>query len=128
VPGSPATWTFPNLFGGHPPGVFQIDGNFGACACVAEMLLQSHAGEIHLLPALPSAWPMGSVRGLCARGGLEVDIAWRDGALAGATIRSRCGGPCSVRCGERVTALDTQAGGSYALDAELDLTGAQRPR
>ncbi len=121
------TWTFPNLFGGHPPGVFQIDGNFGACACVAEMLLQSHAGEIHLLPALPSAWPMGSVRGLCARGGFEVDIAWRDGALAGATIRSRCGGPCSVRCGKRVTALDTQAGGSYALDAELDLTGAHRP-
>jgi len=87
-----------------------------------------HGGEIHLLPALPSAWPTGSVRGLCARGGFEVDIAWRGGALTEATIRSRCGGPCRIRCGKRATALDTQAGGSYVLDAELDLTGAQRPR
>jgi alpha-L-fucosidase 2 len=117
---------YPNLFDAHPP--FQIDGNFGAAAGIAEMLLQSHvppgedvaspdhtdlATEIHLLPALPSAWPTGSVRGLRARGNYFVDLTWRDGQLVKATLSSPKGAPTIVRYGKTTHRIALPDGGRW---------------
>jgi len=100
--------TYPNLWDAHPP--FQIDGNFGGTAGIAEMLLQSHNGEIHLLPALPDAWPDGSIKGLRARGGYTVDIDWKDGKLTEAKIYPDFSGEVVIRYNNTIRTLKTQKG------------------
>ncbi|MFA9454223.1 MAG: glycoside hydrolase N-terminal domain-containing protein [Candidatus Aminicenantaceae bacterium] len=115
--GQSGAGVYSNLFDSHPP--FQIDGNLGATAGYCEMLVQSHAGQIQLLPALPAAWSAGAVTGLCARGGFDVDIHWKEGKLTGAVIRSKSGQPCRVTYGARTWESDTLAGATYHLDHDL---------
>ncbi len=107
--------TYPNMFDAHPP--FQIDGNFGGAAGIAEMLLQCVDGEVVLLPALPPAWKDGEVRGLRARGGFEIDIRWRDGRLASAQLRGVSGGTARVRLGESLRTVKIAKGASQRLTA-----------
>jgi alpha-L-fucosidase 2 len=126
--------TFPSLL--DKCGPFQVDGNLGATGGIAELLLQSHLSlrdapglrQLDLLPALPSAWRKGSITGLRARGGFEADLAWDEGALTRAVIRSRLGNPCRIRHRDRSTDLATRPGEVYIFDGGLvrRLSGAGR--
>lgn len=106
-----------NLFDEHPP--FQIDGNFGGTAGVAEMLVQSHAGYIDILPALPTEWQNGKVSGLCARGGFVIDMEWADKKLQHLELLSRNGGVCRIRYGDQLQEFDTQKGKEYEVETGL---------
>jgi alpha-L-fucosidase 2 len=117
--------TYPNLFDAHPP--FQIDGNFGATAGITEMLLQSHDGILTILPALPDAWPTGSIGGIKARGAFEVNIAWNNRKLQKATIYSEKGGLCRIRTSVPVKVLEAGTDKREGIHANLLMSPAEIP-
>lgn len=105
--------TYPNLLMAHPP--FQIEANFGYASGFCELLMQSHLGEIHLLPALPKAWPDGKIKGLKARGNYEIDMEWAKGTLKSATVRSLNGTTPKIRIGNEKTQVDLAQDGRVKL-------------
>jgi alpha-L-fucosidase 2 len=111
--------TYDNLFDAHPP--FQIDGNFGVCAGMAEMLLQSHEGFLSLLPALPKEWQQGHVTGLVARGNIEVDLYWQEGKLQKACLTPRVDGRIKVKYKDNSIDIILQTGNRITLDARLSI-------
>lgn len=119
-----ASKTLPNLFDNHPP--FQIDGNFGATAAIAEMVLQSQAQDakdryvLQLLPSMPSAFPSGSAKGLCARGGFVVDVAWKDGKVTEVSVLSNLGKELVLEAGGKTVRYVTEAGQTIKLNAKLE--------
>ncbi|MGI5255054.1 glycosyl hydrolase family 95 catalytic domain-containing protein [Actinacidiphila glaucinigra] len=128
VDGSEWGGLLPNLFSTHPP--FQIDGNYGLMAALTEMVLQSHDGTVHLLPALPAQWHEGEATGLRCRGGLAADFTWHDGALTAVTLRRHAGDdsePVTVRHGDRTTRVRVATGTSVTLDAHLTPRQEARP-
>ena len=109
--------TYPNLFDAHPP--FQIDGNFGGAAGVIEMLLQSNEEGLYLLPALPAAWRSGSIQGICARGGFEISMSWKDGTLTSVKVLSKAGNPCLINYRGKSVKLQSSKGEIYSFGPEL---------
>ncbi|WP_346238632.1 glycoside hydrolase family 95 protein [Niabella insulamsoli] len=116
-PAGSGAGSYPNLFDAHPP--FQIDGNFGGAAGVGEMLLQSHTGDIELLPALPSSLPEGEVKGLLARGGFEINLQWLEGELQSVAVTSHAGQPLTIRYKNEKVSVKTEKGKTYQFDAKL---------
>ena len=129
--GTEALWNYRNLLKdniepdflasaiGKENDKFQIDANFGATAAVCEMLIQSQLGELNLLPALPSAWSTGLVKGICGRNGFSVDMTWSHGKLTNAIIHSKLGLPCKVQYGDKLLNLVIGKGESIQLDGSL---------
>ena len=111
--------SYHNLFDAHPP--FQIDGNFGGAAGIGEMLLQSHTKYIDVLPALPSALPDGDVKGICARGGFQLNLKWSNNKLESVEVLSLAGNDCLLRYGTKIKSIKTEKGKRYKLNSELEL-------
>jgi alpha-L-fucosidase 2 len=105
------------MFDAHPP--FQIDGNFGGSAGIAEMLVQSHTKYIELLPALPDALETGSIKGLCARGGFELNMQWSNGKLQSVSVLSKAGNDCWLQYGSKQIQFKTEKGKTYKFNNEL---------
>ncbi|MCX2476665.1 glycoside hydrolase N-terminal domain-containing protein [Pedobacter sp. MC2016-05] len=116
-PAKSGAGSYVNLFDAHPP--FQIDGNFGGAAGIAEMIVQSHQGFIDILPALPTEIPQGEISGLQARGGFELDIKWKDGKLEALEVNSNAGGTCLIRYKNQTISISTQPGEVYKLSGDL---------
>jgi alpha-L-fucosidase 2 len=117
-PAGNSAGSYPNLFDAHPP--FQIDGNFGGAAGIGEMLVQSHTKYIDLLPALPSAWPKGEIKGICARGGIVLNLKWEDSKLQRVEVISNAGKDCLLRYNGKEVLLPAKKGQHIVLNGLLE--------